>query len=144
MEAKSIWYGIQAALAVMGGWLGWFLGGWDGLLYALVAFIAVDYITGILCAVVEKKLSSNIGLRGIIKKVFIFLIVGVAHTIDSVIGNNGILRSATILFFLSNEAISLLENACRVGLPIPPKLKITLAQLHRGENGKGDDNESPN
>ena len=143
MEIKTIWYSIQTAITVIGGGLGWFLGGWDGLLYALVAFAAIDYGTGILCAIVEKKLSSRIGRRGIVKKVFIFLIVGVAHIVDSVLGNGGMVRTATILFFLSNEGISLLENACRVGLPVPHKLKDILSQLHRGaKNGEDDDNES--
>jgi len=113
------------------------------LMYALVAFTAIDYCTGTLCAVYEKKLSSATGMRGIIKKVLIFLLVGVAHTVDAqLIGNGGIVRTAVIMFFLSNEGLSLLENACRLGLPIPPKLKAVLSQLHQGKKQKGDlDNE---
>jgi len=143
MEAKAIWNFIQAALCVIGSGLSWFLGGYDGLMYALVAFTAIDYCTGTLCAVYEKKLSSATGLRGIIKKVLIFLMVGVAHTVDAqLIGNGGIVRTAVIMFFLSNEGLSLLENACRLGLPIPPKLKAVLSQLHHGKKQKGDlDNE---
>ena len=137
MNVKTIWNSIQAAMCVIGGWLGWFLGGFDGLLYALVGFMAIDYCTGVLCAIAEKKLSSDIGRRGIAKKVAIFLIVGVAHIVDGVIGNGGIARASTIIFFLSNEGVSLLENACRLGLPVPPKLKDVLSQLHHGNRKDG-------
>jgi len=138
MELKTIWYAIQAALTVIGGGLSWFLGGCDALLYALAMFTAADYTSGVLCAIVEKKLSSEIGMRGIVKKVFIFLIVGVAHILDGVIGSEGIVRTATIVFFLSNEGVSLLENACRIGLPVPQKLKDVLSQLHHGKAKRGE------
>jgi len=138
MYVKTIWAVLQTVLTTIGGWLGWFLGGWDGLLYALVVFVCIDYVTGILCAILEKKLSSEIGMRGIIKKVSIFLIVGVAHIVDSVIGNGGVVRMATIVFFISNEGLSLLENACRIGLPVPPKLREILSQLHHGKKNGGD------
>ena len=78
-------------------------------------------------------------MRGIIKKVLIFLLVGVAHTVDAqLIGNGGIVRTAVIMFFLSNEGLSLLENACRLGLPVSPKIKTILSQLHHGKKQKGD------
>jgi len=138
MDAKAVWNFLQVVFCAVGSGIAWFLGGWDGLLYALVAFTAIDYGTGMLCAVFEKKLSSEVGMRGIIKKVLIFLLVGVAHTVDSqLVGNGGIVRTAVILFFLSNEGLSLLENSCRLGLPIPPKLKEILSQLHHGKK-KGD------
>ena len=130
MDAKTIWHTLQAACAAVAGWIGYFLGCWDGLLYALSVFVAIDYFTGILCAIVEKKLSSETGMRGIIRKVTIFLVVGVAHVVDGAIGNGELVRTATLIFFISNEGISLLENAGRIGLPIPPKLKGILSQLH--------------
>lgn len=128
---KELWTTIQLVFAAVGGWLGWFLGGCDGLLFALVAFVVIDYITGIMCAVVDKKLSSAVGFKGIFKKVFIFALVGVGHILDTrVIGAGSVLRTAVIFFYLSNEGISLLENAGHLGLPIPKKLKSILEQLH--------------
>ena len=128
---KQIWNGIQIAFTALGGFLGWFLGGADGFLYALIAFVVIDYITGVMCAIIDKKLSSAVGFRGIFKKVLIFMLVGVAHIMDMhVIGTGDALRSAVICFYLSNEGVSLLENAGHLGLPIPEKLKAILAQLH--------------
>ncbi len=128
---KELWTTIQLIFAGLGGWLGWFLGGCDGLLFALVAFVVIDYITGIMCAVVDKKLSSAVGFKGIFKKVLIFALVGVGHILDTrVIGAGSVLRTAVIFFYLSNEGISLLENAGHLGLPIPKKLKSILEQLH--------------
>ena len=128
---KEFWATIQLVLAAVGGWLGWFLGGCDGLLYALIAFVVVDYITGIMCAVVDKKLSSSVGFNGIFKKVLIFTLVGIANVLDvQVIGTGSVLRTAIIFFYISNEGVSLLENAGHLGLPIPAKLKAVLEQLH--------------
>lgn len=128
---KNIWHTVQAALAAAGGFLGWFLGGLDGFLYALIAFVVIDYLTGVMCAITDKKLSSNIGFKGIFRKVLIFIMVGVGHLIDTqVIGDGGVLRTAVIFFYLSNEGVSMLENAAHLGLPIPQKLKDVLAQLH--------------
>ena len=137
---KNIWTGVQIAFAAVGGFLGWFLGGADGFLYTLIAFVALDYVTGVMCAIVEKKLSSEVGFKGICRKVLIFLLVGVANLLDVyVLGEAAVLRTAVIFFYLSNEGVSMLENAGRLGLPIPQKLKDVLAQLH---NKGGDDNES--
>lgn len=128
---KTIWLEIQLGLSAIGGWLGWFLGGMDGLVYALLAFVVVDYITGVMCAIVNKKLSSEIGFKGIFKKVLIFALVGIGHLIDSnLVGTGEAIRTAIIFFYLSNEGVSLLENATRLGLAVPPKLKDILIQLH--------------
>lgn len=138
---KEFWNTMQMVFAAVGGWLGYFLGGCDGLLIALVVFAVVDYITGVMCAISDKKLSSEVGFRGICRKVLIFFLVGVANILDvQVIGTGSILRTAIIFFYLSNEGVSLLENAAHLGLPIPKKLKDVLAQLHdRAEEGGEDE-----
>ena len=129
---KEFWTSIQIAITAIGGWLGWFLGGCDGLLYALIAFAAVDYVTGVMCAVVDKKLSSSVGFKGIFRKVLIFVMVGIAHVLDAqVIGNGSVLRTAVIFFYISNEGVSLLENASHLGLPVPEAVKAVLKQLHK-------------
>ena len=128
---KEFWNTIQLIFTVIGGWLGWFLGGCDGLLYALIAFVAIDYITGVMCAVIDHRLSSEVGFKGIFKKVLIFLLVGVANILDvQVIGTGCVLRTAVIFFYISNEGVSLLENAAYLGLPVPEKIKTVLEQLH--------------
>ena len=134
---KEFWNTIQLAFAAVGGWLGYFLGGCDGLLYALIVFVAIDYITGVMCAISDKTLSSEVGFRGICRKVLIFLLVGIGHIVDAqVIGSGGVLRTAVIFFYLSNEGVSLIENAAHLGLPVPDKLKAVLEQLHdRAEKG---------
>ena len=139
---KEFWTSVQVVFTAIGGWLGWFLGGCDGLMYALIAFVAVDYITGIMCAIVDKKLSSEVGFKGICKKVLIFLLVGMANILDvNIIGSGSVLRTAAIFFYLSNEGVSLLENAAHLGLPVPNAMKEVLQQLHdRAENG-GNENE---
>lgn len=136
---KEFWLMIQAVFAGLGGWIGYYLGGCDGLLYALIAFVIVDYLTGVMCAIADKKLSSNVGFKGICRKVLIFLLVGIANIIDvQVIGQVGILRTAVIFFYLSNEGVSLLENAGHLGLPIPEQLKTVLEQLHDRAGKDGD------
>ena len=117
---KEFWNTIQLIFTATGGWLGWFLGGCDGLLYALIAFVVIDYITGVMCAVIDHRLSSEVGFKGIFKKVLIFLLVGVANILDvQVIGTGCVLRTAVIFFCISNEGVSLLENAAYLGLPVP-------------------------
>lgn len=128
---KEFWNSIQLVFAGVGGWLGYFLGGCDGLLYALLAFVVIDYITGVMCAIADKNLSSEVGFKGICRKVLIFLLVGIANVLDvQVIGTGSVLRTAVIFFYISNEGVSLLENAAHLGLPVPEKIKIVLEQLH--------------
>ena len=127
---------LQFAFAALGGFLGWFFGGFDGFLYALIIFVVTDYFTGILAAGIRKELSSEVGFKDICRKVLIFLLVGIANIVDvQVIGTGSVLRTAVIFFYLSNEGVSLLENAAHLGLPVPEKMKDILAQLHdRAEN----------
>ena len=133
-----IWTRLQIAITGIGGWLGYVLGGMDGLLIALVVFITIDYITGIMCAIIDKKLSSEVGFKGIFKKVLILMLVGIANVIDvHVVGTGSALRGATVCFYLSNEGLSILENTVHLGLPVPEKLKEVLSQLHnRDEKDK--------
>ena len=132
-----VWTKLQMAITAVGGWLGYFVGGVDGLLTALIIFMVIDYITGLMCAIADKKLSSAVGFKGICKKVLIILLVGVAHIVDlHVVGTGDALRSAVICFYLSNEGVSMLENAAHLGLPIPEKLKSILAQLHNRTDAK--------
>ena len=135
-----IWTKVQIAITALGGWLGYFLGGMDGLMIALIVMMTLDYVSGVMCAIIDKKLSSAVGFKGICRKVLIFVLVGIGNLVDVyVLGEGGALRTAVIFFYLSNEGISFLENAGHLGLPIPEKLKDVLEQLH--DKG-GNDNES--
>ena len=116
-----------------------FLGGADELLYAFIAFICIAYVTELLCAIVEKKLSNEIGIYGIVRKLFIFLIIGAANIVDSLLGIEGIVRTITITFFMCSEGMSILENARRVNLSVPHKLKDLLALFHNNRNSKNCD-----
>lgn len=137
---KNIINTIQLIFTAIGGYLGWFLGGLDGFMYALIAFVIIDYLTGLMVAILEKKLSSEIGFRGIFKKVLIFVLVGIGHIIDTnVIQSGSVIRTAVIFFYLSNEGISILENSARIGLPIPKKLKDVLKQINKDEEEKTND-----
>lgn len=129
---KDIINTIQIIIAAVGGYIGYFLGGWDGFLFALVAFVVIDYLTGIMVAILEKRLSSEVGFRGIFKKVLIFSLVAVGHIVDSqLIQNGSAIRTAVIFFYLTNEGISILENTAKIGLPVPEKLKTVLEQLNK-------------
>jgi len=135
---KAVWNSIQYAFTALGGWLGWMMGGFDGFLYALVVVVAIDYVTGVMCAILDRKLSSDIGARGIFKKVLIFSLVVVGNIIDTnILGEGGVIRTAVIFFYMSNEGISILENATRLGLPIPEKLRTVLQQLNEGGDKDG-------
>lgn len=138
---KELWNTFQAVIAALGGWLGYFLGGCDGLLYALIVFVVLDYITGVLCAIADHRLSSAVGFKGICRKVLIFALVGIANILDvHVIGTGCVVRTATMFFYISNEGVSILENAANLGLPVPKKVKEVLKQLHNGAESE-DDNE---
>ena len=109
---KELWNTFQAVIAALGGWLGYFLGGCDGLLYALIVFVVLDYITGVLCAIADRRLTSAVGFKGICRKVLIFALVGITNILDvHVIGTGCVVRTATIFFYISNEGVSILENA---------------------------------
>ena len=128
------WAKIQAAITGLGAWLGMFLGGCDNFLYALIILTTHDVISGILVAIVQKRLSSAIGFRGISRKILMFGLVGMAAMIDAkIIGTGSALRTATICFYSSNQGLSVLENAAVLGLPVPEKLKGILQQLHKRE-----------
>ena len=134
-----VWAKLQMAFAAIGGWLGYFLGGVDGLMITLLVFVALDYVTGLMCAISDRTLSSAVGFKGICRKVLIFLLVGVAHIVDMhVVGTGNALRSAVVCFYLSNEGVSMLENAAHLGLPVPEKLKEILAQLHNRQEKEDD------
>ena len=130
---------IQAAFAAVGAWLGYFLGGNDGLLYALLVFVIVDYITGVMCAISDQKLSSAVGFRGLCRKVLTFLLVGIAHVLDIyILGQPDVLRTAVIFWAVANNGLSILENAAYLGLPVPEQLKQVLEQLHDREAKSGE------
>lgn len=133
------WGNVYRGLAAAGGaTAGYFFGGWNALLGVLVAFVAIDYITGVLAAGAEGKLSSGVGLKGIAKKVAIFFLVAVAHLVDVAIGQGDVVRDATIFFYLANELVSILENCGRLGLPVPEVIKQAVEVLKRkGENKNG-------
>ena len=139
---KEFWNSIQFVFTAIGGWLGWFLGGCDGLMIALIIFVVADYITGVMCAIADKKLSSSVGFKGICRKVLIFILVGIANVIDiNVLGQVGVLRTSVIFFYISNEGLSLIENAAHLGLPIPEKMKEVLEQLHNRDEKDTDKEE---
>lgn len=118
-------------LALVGAAVGYIWGAIDGLFIALVIFITVDYITGVLCAIYEHHLSSGVGFKGIIKKIAILIMVAVANIIDCEILKAGSpCRTSVIFFYVSNEGISILENITRLGVPVPEKLRQMLDQLH--------------
>lgn len=117
---------MQYVFAGIGGFMGWFLGGLDGFLYALLMFVVIDYATGLMAAFVQKKVSSEVGFKGICKKVAIFCLVGIGHVLDTqVIQNGSVLRTAVIFFYLSNEGISIIENVALIGLPVSGRFKMS-------------------
>jgi toxin secretion/phage lysis holin len=120
---------LRVLFTLLGGFLGFMLGGVDAFLYTLIAFVSIDYISGVLVAICEKKVSSNVGFKGIAKKIMLFALIVVANLIDCNLTNTSVLRTATIFFYMSNELISILENADKLGLPVPEKLRNILEQF---------------
>jgi toxin secretion/phage lysis holin len=138
-KMKNITNILRTIFAAFGGFVGWFMGGVDSFMYALITFVVIDYVTGVMAAVLERKVSSEIGFKGIFKKILIFIMVGIGNIIDvHLIKNGSAIRSTVIFFYISNEGISILENSAKVGLPIPQKLKDILEQLNK-ENINSDE-----
>ena len=136
---RDFWTMMKTAFAAVGAWLGYFLGGNDGLLYALLVFVIVDYITGVMCAIEDRKLSSAVGFRGLCRKVLTFLLVGIAQVLDvHVLNQPGVLRTAVIFWAIANNGLSILENAAHLGLPVPEQLKAVLEQLHNRDQKSGE------
>ncbi|MDE6032138.1 MAG: phage holin family protein [Oscillospiraceae bacterium] len=130
---------IKTASGVIGAVIGFLFGEITGLFIAIIALMALDYITGVLCGIAAKELSSETGLKGLVKKLMILVIIAVGHLVDTyIIGTGSALMTAVILFFAANEGISILENAAMLGLPIPKKLRDMLEQLKESDNN--DDN----
>ena len=136
---RDFWTMMKTAFAAVGAWLGYFLGGNDGLLYALLVFVIVDYITGVMCAIEDRKLSSAVGFRGLCRKVLTFLLVGITQVLDvHVLNQPGVLRTAVIFWAIANNGLSILENAAHLGLPVPEQLKAVLEQLHNRDQKSGE------
>lgn len=131
--------GFKTVLAVVGAAASYAFGGWSALLGILLAFVVADYVTGVVAAGMEGKLSSSVGMRGIIKKLAIFVLVAVAHLVDMALGKNHMVRDGTMFFYMGNEALSILENTGRMGVPMPAILKQAIEILKgKGEGEKTD------
>lgn len=131
---------LDCTAAAVGAVVGFLYGEVTGLFWAVIAFMAVDYITGVLVAVINKNLSSEIGFKGLVKKLLILVFVAMGHIMDTyVIGSGSALMSAVMLFFLANEGVSIIENAVGLGMPVPKKLRDVLEQLK--QESEGDDND---
>ena len=134
---KNLWCLIQFALASVGSFAVWFLGGIDGYIYVLIVFVAADYITGVMRAAVMRSLSSKIGAKGILRKILIFILIGLSNLVDYyLLINSGVLRAAVVFFYISNEGISILENVHAMGLPVPAKLKVVMRRLEGDKSGR--------
>ena len=133
-------YIFDAVTATVGAVIGFLFGEVNGLFWALVAFMSLDYVTGVIIAVINKKLSSAVGFRGLAKKFLILIFVAIGHIIDTyVIGGTPVVMSAVMLFYIANEGISIIENAAALGLPVPQKLKDIMEQIKDKSEGKDDD-----
>lgn len=119
-----------------GAMIGYLFGGWSILLQILLAFVIIDYVSGLLASGVEGKLSSKVGFKGIAKKLMIFVLVAVGHLVDKAIGDGHMIQDAIIFFYLGNELLSILENAGRTGLPVPEQIKSAVQILKGKGEGK--------
>ena len=123
---------IDSIAGAVGAVLGFMYGEVTGLFWALIAFMALDYITGVVVAIIEKRLSSEVGFRGLTKKFLILVFVAVGHIADTyILGGTPAAMSAVMLFYMANEGISIIENAAALGLPVPKKLKDIMVQLKK-------------
>lgn len=136
MERFDVVY--KTGAAVIGAIVGFLFGGWSELLGILLAFVVLDYVTGVMAAYKEGTLRSAVGFKRIPKKIMIFILVAVSHLIDRAVGTNGLFRDATIFFYLANELLSIIENAGRMGLPVPEQIRQAVEVLKgRSEKGEG-------
>lgn len=126
---------IKVGLTAVITWIGWLVGGYDTMMVTLLLFMCTDYISGILCGISNKELSSEVGFKGIAKKIMILLLVGATNLLGQATGIEG-LRYIVISFYLANEGISIIENASILGLPVPQKIKDVLEQLKNTSNEK--------
>lgn len=125
-NAISIFGGIA------GGYIAYLLGGWDVMLKTIVLLAVADYFTGLIKGIYNKELSSEVGYKGLLKKILMFIVIAVAYEIQKFLNHAVALREIVITFYVCNEAISLLENAAEF-IPIPDKLKEVLIQLRDSE-----------
>jgi toxin secretion/phage lysis holin len=129
---------FKTGAAILGGLAGLIFGESIGLLVALFWMAVIDYGSGLAAAFIEKTLSSKIGFRGIVKKVMIFVMVALAHQVDSALGTKNMFRDATIVFYMANELLSIFENAGRIGVPVPDRLMQAVEVLKGKSNKEGD------
>lgn len=120
---------IKTVIAIGGAAASFLFGGWSPLLAVLLTFVAIDYVSGVIAAGAEGRLKSKVGMIGIARKVFIFAMVAIAHLVDTALGDQHVLRDATIFFYLANELLSIIENAGRVGLPVPAPIQKAVEVL---------------
>jgi len=141
MKVQLAWKAFLAFFSAFGAFMGWFLGGLDGLIYVLLTLAVCDYITGFVAAFTRKELSSEVGAKGIVKKVVMFTIVGVGHLIDAyMLGNGTALRTAVVFWYIANEGLSLIENAINLNVPVPKVLKDALIQIKKKSESDEDGN----
>ena len=141
-EMENILNWIKGATAAIGGIAAYIWGGWDPLIIVLVAMVSIDYITGVINAGLQHGLSSQVGFKGLLKKIVIFMIVAVGTLIDRIIpATNAAVRTAVCMYYIANEGLSILENAAEMGLPLPSALKKVLGQIRREDESAAADAE---